>query len=107
MFNLHKNWMELLFVFLMVFGIIIALLAPSAVISYFMILVAGLFAGRLIYGAKDKLPFPYLIIIGGFLMGYIIGAYYGSRIISVALFVLGAVLSYRSYDKGILKDVKF
>lgn len=107
MFEFYKNWMEFFFVVLMVIGILIALSAPSAVISYIIIFLAGMFAGRLIYERKNKIQLPYFMIIAGFVVGYLIGVYYGSRRIMIALFVIGAVLSYKLYDKKILRDTRF
>ncbi|MBI2657038.1 hypothetical protein HYX03_04825 [Candidatus Woesearchaeota archaeon] len=107
MFDYHKNWMEFWFLVLMIIGVLIALSAPSAVISYFIIFLAGMFGGRLIYERKDKMQFPYFMIIAGFVIGYLIGVYYGSRRIVIVLFVIGAVLSYKLYDKKILRDTWF
>lgn len=107
MLDLHKSWMELFFLILMVIGLLVALLAPSAIVSYFISFASGIFAGRLIYERRHKLQFPYVVIMIGFAIGYVIGAYYGSRWIVIVLFVLGAILSYRVYDKKILKDTKY
>ncbi len=103
----YKNWMEFFFLVLMVIGIFTALISPSAVISYIIIFLAGLAAGRLIYERKHKIQFPYLIIIAGFVIGYIVGVYYGDRKLVVLLFVIGAIISYWMYDKKILKDIRY
>ena len=107
MFEFYKNWFELFFLMIMVVGIFIALSAPSAIISYIIIFLSGIFAGRLIYERKNKIQFPYFMIIAGFVIGYLIGIYYGSRRVVIALFVIGAILSYKLYDKKILKDTKY
>jgi len=107
MFEFYRNWMEFFFLVLMVIGILIAFSAPSAFISYTIILLCGIFAGRLIYERKNKIQFPYFMIIAGFVIGYLIGVYYGSKRIVIALFVIGAILSYKFYDKKILKDIRF
>lgn len=107
MFEFYKNWMEFFFVLLMIIGVLIALSAPSAVISYFIIFLSGMFAGRLIYERKNKIQFPYFMIIVGFVIGYLIGVYYGSRRIVIVLFVIGAFVSYKLYDKKILRDARF
>lgn len=107
MFQFYKNWMEFFFFALMIIGVIIALTAPSAVISYIIIFLSGMFAGRLIYEKKNKIQFPYFMIIVGFVIGYLIGVYYGSRGVAIVLFVVGAVVSYKLYEKKILKDVRF
>ena len=60
--------------------------------------------GRLFWERKNKVWSPYLTIIVGFVMGYVIGTFHGDRRITLLLFVLGGVLSYYVLDKGILKD---
>ena len=107
MFQFYKNWMEFFFLVLMIIGVLAALSAPSAAISYIIIFLSGMFAGRLIYDRKNKMQFPYFMIIAGFVIGYLIGVYYGSRRVVIALFVLGAILSYKLYDKKILRDIKY
>ncbi len=107
MFQFYKNWMEFWFFVLMIIGVLIALAAPSAFISYIIIFISGIFAGRVIYDRKNKIQFPYFMIIIGFVIGYLIGAYYGSIRVVVALFVIGAIFGYKIYDKGLLKDTRF
>lgn len=99
--------MELWFVVLLLLGLLISLSAPSAVISYAIIFTLGMLGGRIAYERKQKIQFPYLVVIAGLLIGYLAGIYYGSRKIALALFVIGAVLSYKLYDKKILKDFRF
>lgn len=109
MFQFYKNWMEFFFLVLMVIGIFIALTAPSAIISYVIIFLSGIFAGRLIHERKHKIQFPYFMIIAGFVIGFLIGVNfgYGNITIIIALFVIGAILSYKLYDKKILRDTRF
>ena len=91
----------------MIIGVIVALSAPSAIISYAIIFISGIFAGRLVYERKNKIQLPYLMIIAGFVIGYLIGVYYGSRKIVVLMFVLGTVLSYNLYEKEVIRDTRF
>ena len=104
MFDFYKNYYESLFFALVIIGIVVALLAPSPVISYIIILISGVFAGRLLYSRKNKTQFPYFMVIAGFVIGYLIGIYYGSRRIAIALFAIGAIVGYKLFDKKILKD---
>ena len=105
--HFYKDWMEFFFLALAVAGIAIALFVPSAAISYATIFVSGLFAGRVIYERKGKIQFPFFVIISGFLIGYLIGNYYGSRKLLVVIFIAGAVASYCLYDNNIIKDTRF
>lgn len=104
-----KNWVEIFFFIVMVIGLIVSLWATSfsAVISYIVVFLSGMIGGRLLYGRKHKLTFPYYIIIIGFLIGYVIGTYYGSRKVVIILFVLGVLLSYHLHKKGYIRDVTF
>ncbi|MBL7055084.1 hypothetical protein ISS05_04975 [Candidatus Woesearchaeota archaeon] len=104
---LFKSWAEFFFFVLIITGIIIALSTPSAIISYFVIFLSGIFAGRLLYFRKKKLKVAYYIVIAGFLIGYLLGSYYGNRKIIIVLFFIGAVLSYYMFDKNVLKDLPF
>ncbi len=107
MFEFYRSWMEFFFVVLMFIGILVALATPSAAISYAIIFLAGMFAGRLIYERRNNIKLPYFLIIAGFVIGYLIGIYYGNRRVMIVLFVIGAILSYKLYDKKILRDVRF
>ena len=102
-----KSWAEFFFFVLMVIGVIIALSAPSAVISYVVIFLSGIMAGRVLYFRKTKLKAGYYIIIIGFLIGYLLGTIYGSRKIIIVLFFIGALLSYYLFDKKVLRDITF
>ena len=102
-----KSWAEFFFFVLMVIGFIIALIAPSAVISYIVVFLSGMIGGRLLYERKKKLTFPYYIIITGFLIGFVLGSRYGSRKVVIVLFVLGILLSYHLHNKGYIKDITF
>ena len=106
-FEFFKNWAEFFFFVLMVIGIIIASFAHSAVISYIVIFLSGMFAGRIIYFRKKKLKAAYYIIIIGYLIGFLLAVKYGSREFIVILFVIGALLSYYLFDKGVLRDIPF
>ena len=102
-----KNWVEFFFFVLMVVGYMIGLLATSAVISYIVIFLSGMIFGRLLYDRKMKLTFPYYVILIGFLIGYVIGTYYGSRKIVIVLFIIGVIFSYYLNKKGYIRDVPY
>lgn len=104
-----KSWAEFFFFVLMVIGFIVSLWATtfSAVISYIVVFLSGMIGGRLLYERKRKLSFPYYIIIVGFLIGYVLGTYYGSRQVVVVLFILGILFSYYLHNKGYIRDVAY
>ena len=102
-----RSWAELFFFILLVIGFLFSLLTPSAVLSYALIFVAGMMGGRLMYERKNKLQFPYYLMIVGFLIGYLLGAYYGNRNVMILLFVIGAFVSYYLHESGIIRDVRY
>jgi len=104
-----KSWAEFFFFVLMVIGFLVALWATSfsAVISYIVVFLSGMIGGRLLYERKRKLTFPYYIIIIGFIIGYVIGTFYGSRKVVIILFILGILFSYHLHNKGYIRDVHF
>lgn len=102
-----RSWAELFFFILLVLGFLFSLLTPSAVLSYALVFCVGMMGGRLMYERKKKLQFPYYLMIVGFLIGYLLGAYYGNRNVMILLFVIGGFLSYCLHDSGIIKDVRY
>jgi hypothetical protein len=104
----YKNWMEIWFFALMVLGALFAIITPSAVISYFIAIAAGFFGGRFYHARKqEKQSLPYLVLMTGFALGFGIGVYYGNRYIVVLMFLVGGILGYHLFNKGILKDTQF
>jgi hypothetical protein len=101
-----KNWGEFLFFVILVIGFILAIASPSAVISYLVIFIVGLMSGRLLYERKNKLVFPYTLIIIGFIIGYILGAFYGNKMTILTLYLIGIWIGYQIFNKGIIHDLK-
>ena len=106
---LFKSWAEFFFFVVMILGLVVGFWASSfsAVISYIVVFLSGMIGGRLLYERRKKLTFPYYIILIGFLIGYIVGTYYGSRKVVIILFVLGILFSYHLCNKGYIRDIPF
>lgn len=104
-----KRWAEFFFFVVMVLGFVVSIWAStySAAISYTIIFLSGMIGGRLLYERKHKLTFPYYFIIIGFMIGYLLGAYYGSRKVIIILFVLGILFSYYLHKRGYIRDITF
>lgn len=107
MVEFYEHSMEFLFLIIIIVGIFIALLAQGTIISYIIIFLSGMFAGRLLYERRKrkKMQYTFFIIIAGFVIGFLIGAYYANRAIVIILFAIGAILSYKLFDKKILRDI--
>ena len=106
-FRYFEHWAEFLFLCILVIGFLLSLAAPSAVLSYLMIFACGMMSGRLFYERKNKLIFPYFLIVVGFIIGYIIGAYYGNKMVILTLYIIGSYFSYFLHDKGIIHDIRY
>lgn len=102
--EIYKNWMEVFFVIVMLIGIMIAIVVPSNFVSYMTITASGVAAGKIIYDRKNKVRFPYILIIIGFIVGYMVGAYNASRQLILLLFVLSALVSYHVLEKELLHN---
>ena len=103
-FDYFNNWAEFFFFILLFLGILLGIASPSAVITYLISFGSGMMAGRLAFERKNKGRAPYLLIIIGFIFGYVFGAFRGSRLITFLLFIFGAVLLYYLLDKKLIKD---
>lgn len=101
-----RHWAELVAFWVMIAGIIIAFISPSAFVSYIIIFLCGLIAGRVLYERKHFFNLPVVIIMLGFLAGFMIGSLknYGNPIIIVVLFVAGKIVAQKLYEKGVVKD---
>jgi len=107
LFDFRGEWAELFFFILIIIGFLFAVLTKNPVLSYALIFVAGMFGGRLLFQRKNKLQLPYYLMIIGFLIGYILGAYYGNRNVMIILFILGSLISYYLHDKGYIRDIPY
>lgn len=103
-FAYWSEWAEVFFLILLFVGLLLGAASPSAAITYLVALVAGMITGRLIFERKNKFVAPYMLIVIGFIMGYVVGTFRGSRLITFLLFIFGAALVYYLFDKKIMKD---
>lgn len=86
----EKQWAEVLTLLFLVLGFILSVLLQSALVSYISILVSGFLAGRIYFIKRYKVPLlPVILIILGFLVGYLIGSIWVNRVL-VLLFFGGA-----------------
>ncbi len=103
-FDFWSDWAEFFFFILLFIGFIIGIFSHSAVITYLVSFTSGMMAGRLFYDKKDKGRAPFFLIIIGFLMGYVLGTFYGDKRITILLFIVGSIICYQLYAKKIIKD---
>ena len=68
-----ESWAETFFIILILVGFFVALLINSPILSYMVIILSGLLAGRFFYKRRFSEPiFPFILIIIGFLLGFML-----------------------------------
>ncbi|MBW2991619.1 hypothetical protein KY345_00190 [Candidatus Woesearchaeota archaeon] len=93
-------WAEYFMILLMVIGFLVAITLDSMWLNIVVIFIAGLMAGRLLYGREKKHKFTHYLIVIGFLIGYLLGSYSFNKKMIAAVFIGSAILSYYLHKKG-------
>src|SRR3989338_5120713 len=105
--KLKQHWPELFALFFTLIGFLISVIITQPGLSYFAVFVSGLLAGRLYYIQRYKQPIlPSVLIILGFLVGYVAGSFWVSRFWTIIFFLCGSTLSYYMHVKGIIVSFK-
>lgn len=98
---LFEHWPETLAAALLLVGFFIALIIQSPFMHYLVIFVAGLLCGRILYDKHRVQPiFPFVLIVTGFFLGYMLGAVSASKLTVLVLFLIGLTLSYQAHQRG-------
>lgn len=105
--KLKQHWAELLALIFTLLGFMISVLISQPGLSYFSVFVSGLLAGRIYYLQRYQQPIlPSVLIILGFLVGYVAGSFWASRFWTIVFFLVGFSLSYYIHVKGIIVSFK-
>jgi uncharacterized membrane protein len=102
-FEFLTNWVEISFIFLLLFGFFLSAMINNIYLSYGIALLAGLVAGKVIYHKKKDYLFPHVLLITGFILGYLIGNKVGSAIAIIIIFSIGNLISYYLHEKGLVE----
>ncbi|MDO8480986.1 MAG: hypothetical protein Q7S65_04170 [Nanoarchaeota archaeon] len=103
----NSDWAEIIALVLLFVGIVMGVLSPSVWFTYGIALVAGLLSGRWWVRAKERGPGPYGLIMAGFIIGYVIGTFKGSRVLTFVLFMVAFIVMVKITRKGVYKDLFF
>ncbi|MBI2665183.1 hypothetical protein HYX12_01010 [Candidatus Woesearchaeota archaeon] len=107
----EDEWAEALALFFLFLGFVISVLLQNPTITYFSVFLAGVLAARIYYIKRFREPIlPFILIIIGFLVGYLIGNFWTSRVWSFIFFSIGFSVSYYLHLKkivGIFKSENF
>lgn len=97
-----EHWSEGFTVIVLVMSLVVSLvLVRSAAFAYLIAILLGFASGR--YLELHHWRFPYFLIILGLLIGFIVGARFGSRKVALFLFVVGMILSKWLHKQGKIK----
>jgi hypothetical protein len=105
-----SSWAEVGAFAFMFFGIFMAVLSPSAFISYVIILLSGMIAGRIFWERRNNTRIAYTMITLGFVAGYAAGAFFrhfGNILVILILFVVGIITMYKLSERGFIPDAWF
>lgn len=92
---IYESWAEVIGLFFLVSGFVLALSIQSLILNYLLIAIAGLMAGRVIFNKKNKQPlFPFILIMIACLVGYLLGSI---RFNKIPILIIFAVATYASY----------
>ena len=94
------GWPEIVGFVLLLIGLMISLSIGSSFLTYISAFLFGLIFGRIWYQQRKDRKVPYFIITAGFIIGYIVGTYYGT----VIIFLLGGSVSYYIHKKGYIPE---
>ena len=104
---IHKRYAEILAVLFLVLGFAVSTLTINAWFGFIAIFIAGFAAGRVYYFKRKKDPIlPYLLVVGGFVVGFLMGNVWSSRFVVLLFFAIGFGLSYWLYMKNFLVSFK-
>ena len=96
-----ENWPEQYFWVLLFLGFFISLIS-NVVISYIVIFLCGLIAGRLFYLKRKGIKFFLTILVAGFIIGYLMGSLHANRFLLLIIFLAANYLSFSLHKKKIL-----
>jgi hypothetical protein len=102
-YSFHANWPEIMTIIFAVFGAILSVFIPSAALNYATSLLIGFVIGRTYFQVRKDYVMPYVIIMCGFVIGYLFMPRYGSWQISLFLIFASVVLTYYLHEKGHIK----
>jgi len=101
--NLLTHWGEFVSMIALLVGFAIAVGIQNEISLYVVIFLAGIIAGRLCWEEEVIQPMsPIYLIIIGFLIGYVLGLFLGSRILVIIVFFIGGIGSYYAHKKGLI-----
>lgn len=98
-FEILTAWVEIFFIVFIVLGALLGFLIRNAALSYTILFLFGLVTGTVLYNKRSVSLFPYILLVSGFAIGYIVGNRVADIFVLLALFITGNITSYQIFDK--------
>lgn len=103
MVNWYEEWVEVITLFFLSLGFIISVFLQSPGFTYLSVFLSGGLAGRMYYTKRLRQPIlPFVLMIIGFLLGYLLGNFWTSRFWTLFFFMAGMLLSYELHLRKFL-----
>ena len=100
---IQEAWAETLALVFVLIGFLVSLFLTNVFMVYLVVILAGFLAGRVFYIKRFKEPiFPFILMIIGFLFGYVLGSFEASRFWITLFFAAAFTVSYYLHLKKIL-----
>jgi len=100
----QEDWPQMIACGLLIIGFILAI-GTSVVLNYILIAFAGLIFGRTLATYEYKWPTTTLLIMVGFLGGFLLGAFRTDRRLIIVIFIVALVVSYFLHKNEIISTI--
>ncbi len=98
-----EHWVQVFALLFMVLGFIIAGTIRNPFLNAAAFFIGGFICGRVWVFKRHAEPIlPFVLMIGGFVIGYFLGSFWVSRIFNIVIFTAGFALSYYVHKKKIV-----
>lgn len=101
-FDIQESWVEITSLFLLVIGLIVALWSRSAVVTYMVIFLSGIITGRGLMQRKYSHKLSYFFMIIAYLIGFLVGHFYGKSKFILVLYIIGGYIGYVLHARDII-----
>lgn len=105
--DIYHDWPEAVALLMLAAGFFLAVLSGSATFQYVLILLAGLVFGRLLHSWKPHKKAAIVLVIIGFLMGYMLGGVWANRKLLVAIYAAGIWAGWQIEKKKLVRAARF
>ena len=101
--DVKEDWVEVLLLVFIVIAFVFVAASPSALSAYVLALLSGALFGGYWWHFRAKPRLPFVIIIIGFVAGWLVGMLSGNKLFSIVMFYIGMAVGYAIHKQGIVR----